>query len=100
MAEAIVDILVRNKFLDSADKKGRGPKKFIEIKLKYENGKGVISNIKFISKPSRRIYSGYKEIKPIRHGYGISIISTPKGLVTNNEAKLEKVGGEVLFEIW
>ena len=100
ITDAISELLAKNKFLDSVDRKGRGPKKIMEIKLKYEEGQGAIKGIKFISKPSRRIYIGYKEIKPIRHGYGISVISTPKGIITNKEAKKEKVGGEVLFEIW
>lgn len=97
---AIVEILAANKFIESFEKKGRGVRRILDIKLKYEDNKGVINGVKFISKPSRRIYLGYKEIKPVKYGYGITVISTPIGIITDNEARKKKVGGEILFEIW
>lgn len=100
MDERILEILAKNGYIDVFEKKGRGVKKIISVRLKYENGKGVINGIKFISKPSRRLYGGYKEIKPVKRGYGLLVVSTPKGIITGAEAKKTKVGGEFLFEIW
>src|SRR3989344_8004219 len=62
---AISELLVKNNYLESAAKKGRMPKRVIEIKLKYTDGKGVINNVTFLSKPSRRIYGGYSELRKV-----------------------------------
>lgn len=98
---AIAELLVKYGFLDEAAKKGRMPKRIIEIKLKYLDGQGVIKGIKFLSKPSRQLYAGYKELNSkIKQGYGIEVISSPKGTMTTKEAKKQKVGGARLFEIW
>jgi small subunit ribosomal protein S8 len=98
--EDVLVILKRNGYIEDFDKKGRGPKKTFEIKLKYEEGNGAINGIKFVSKPSRRIYAGYKDIRPVKRGYGLSVVSTPNGLMSANEAKKNKVGGQLFFEIW
>ncbi len=100
MDEKILKLLKENGYIKDFEKKGRGAKKILDVKLKYDNGQGVISGIKFISKPSCRIYIGYKEIKPVKHGYGLLIISTPRGIITNKQARKMKVGGEALFKIW
>ena len=100
MTEAIVDVLVRNGYLESCERRGRGAKRVLDIKLKYENGADAFRGVKFISKPSRRIYAGYQDLKSVRHGYGLAILSTQKGIMTNKEARKHKVGGEVLFEVW
>jgi len=98
---AILEALVKKGYLESAVKKGRGIKKIIEAKLQYDkDNKPGVSGVKFISTPSRRIYLGYKDMKKARDGYGYYIFSTPKGIMTNIEAKKNKVGGEILFEIW
>ena len=97
---AIAELLTRQGFLENASKKGRMPKRIIEVKLKYSLGKGVIGGARLISKPSRRLYSGYRDLKPVKQGYGITVISTSKGIKTNKEARKEKLGGELLFEIW
>ena len=97
---AIAEILAANKYVEAVEKKGRLPKRAIEIKLKYENGEGAISGIKFISRPSRKIYTGYKDLRSVRQGYGLGVISTSRGLMTVKEAKKSRVGGQFLFEIW
>ena len=99
-SEVIIDILTKKGYLDAFEKKGRGPKKFLEIKLKYFNSEGVIHGIKFISKSSRQFYYRAKDIKPIKKGYGILLISTSKGIMEGKTAKKENLGGEALFEIW
>jgi len=93
-------ILKREGFVENVEKKGRGVKKNIEITLKYEQKKPAISSLKMISKPGQRIYFSWKKIKPVKSGYGIAIISTSKGLMTNKEARKQKLGGEVICEIW
>ncbi len=97
---AIAQILAENKFIESAEKKGRMPKRIIEIKLKYKDGGGIIEEIKFVSKPSRRIYAGYRDLKKVRQGYGLGVISTPQGIMSFKDARKAKVGGVILFEIW
>ena len=79
--------------------KGDGVKKKLKISLLYENGKSKIIGLKRISKPSKRIYYGYKNILPIKYGHGVMFISSPKGIITDKIAKKEKVGGEPLFKI-
>ncbi|OGY62805.1 MAG: 30S ribosomal protein S8 [Candidatus Harrisonbacteria bacterium RIFCSPHIGHO2_01_FULL_44_13] len=100
MDMAVLEVLAKSGYLSEASKKGRLPKRIIEIKLKYEDGKGVISGIKFVSKPSRKLYVGYKELRPVKQGYGLAVISTSKGIMTAKEARNMKLGGEVLFEIF
>ncbi len=73
----------------------------LRIYLKYTNDmKHVIYGIERVSKPSRRVYTNSKEITPVLNGLGISILSTSKGLMTDKQAKKEKLGGEVLCNIW
>ena len=96
----VLDILVKRGFITAANKKGRMPKRVIEIDLKYSGEQGAISDIKFVSVPSRRIYAGYQDLRKIRQGYGTALISTSKGIMTIDEARKAKVGGQVLFEIW
>lgn len=77
------------------------PFKIIKVLLKYdENKKPIIMNLKRVSKPGRRIYRGYRELKPVNNGYGFAIISTSRGIMTDFEARKRKLGGEVLCEIY
>jgi len=80
----------------SVTKKGKKIKKNLEIELLYLDGISKISDVKRISRPGRRIYKGSKDIKT---GFLTVILSTPKGILTGEEAKKEKVGGEILFSI-
>jgi small subunit ribosomal protein S8 len=96
----IAKILQKHGFIEKAEKKGRLSKKVIEITLNYEQGKPEISGVKRISKPGQRIYKNFKELKPVKSGYGMAIISTSKGLMTDKEARKQKLGGEVVCEVW
>lgn len=96
----VAETLVRHGYLDAVQKKGRLPKRVIEIKLKYHDNAGAINGVKLISKPSRRLYSGNQSLRPVKHGYGLGLISTSKGVITYEEARKQKVGGQLLFEIW
>lgn len=96
----IGQILAKNGLIQQIEKKGKKNKKLIEISLKYDNGVPKISGLRKVSKPGQRIYKKFKEIRPVRGGYGIAVISTPKGLMTNKEARKQKLGGEIICEIW
>ena len=96
----VVKVLMREGFLGEVKKAAKGKNKIIKIILKYDNDIPVISGLRRISKPGQRIYGKAMEIKRVRGGYGISVVSTPKGLMTNKEARKQKLGGEVLLEIW
>ena len=97
---AILELLEKHKFIAGVAKKGRMPKRILDITLKYENKKGVIQGVRFLSIPSRRLYIGYKDIKPVRHGYGLLVLSTPKGIMDGKTAYKQKIGGQLLFDIW
>jgi len=76
-------------------------KNLIELKLKYdENNKPAIEGVKRISTPGRRVYVGYQDIKQIRNGMGVTILTTSKGIMVDREAKKSRVGGEVLCILW
>lgn len=97
----ILRVLQENNWIEGINRLGRKNKKFINVILKYnEDNSPVISEIKRISKPSQRIYSGIKKMWPIKKGMGTRILSTPAGIFTDREAKKLKVGGEILLEIW
>src|SRR3989338_7292776 len=98
---AILESLAKQGYVEQVQRKGRGVKRIIEVKLKYGNeGAPTISGVKFFSKSSRRLYCGYRDMKRSHQGFGHYFFSTPKGVLTNKEARKEKVGGEILFEIW
>jgi small subunit ribosomal protein S8 len=97
----IADFLVKQGYAVSASKKTQeGGFPVLEVELKYTGGSPAISNIARVSKPSRRLYFGVKDIHKVRNGYGLLALSTPKGILTGAEARKEQVGGEALFKIW
>jgi len=96
----IAKVLEKEGFLKKVGKQGKKTRKKIEIILKYDSGAPVISGLKRISKPGQRIYKKRREIKRVKGGYGKTIISTSKGLMTDREAKKQKLGGEIICEIW
>lgn len=71
-----------------------------EVVLAYEKGTPRISGITRVSKQSKRVYTGVKDIRPYKYGHGISVLSTPKGILSDKQARKEQVGGELLFTIW
>ena len=96
----IARILQKEGLIGEVKKRGKATNKRIVIDLKYNQGERIFSKIKRVSKTGRRVYKKNKEIKKVRQGYGIAIISTTKGLMTDREAKKKKLGGEVICEIW
>lgn len=74
--------------------------KEITIELLYKNNTPAMTDVKIFSKPGQKYYVSYRDLKPVLSGYGYSIISSSKGIITNKEAKEKKLGGELLFNIW
>lgn len=93
-------LLVRYRFLKDVQKRTSDKKLFLDVRLAYTDGEPRFQDFKLFSKPSRRVYSGYREIKPVRQGYGIGVLTTPQGVLSNAEAREKKAGGEYLFQIW
>jgi small subunit ribosomal protein S8 len=100
LKEAVANALKRAGFVAGVSKKGKDSR-FLEIALAYGAEKAPkIKEVQRISKPSRRVYQASKDIKIFKNGFGATIISTPKGILSDKEAKKEKVGGEIMFKIW
>ena len=97
---AIADTLVSAGYLKSAAKRGKKVKKTLDVALAYEDGAHRIRGVKRISKPGRRMYIGAESIHPIKFGKGKLILSTPKGVLTGEDAHKQRIGGEQLFIIW
>lgn len=96
----ILEVLVKAGFVVEAKKAVKGKARVLKITLKYDNGVPAIAGLKRISKPGQRIYNTVGEIKKVHGGYGISVISTSKGLMTNKEAHKQKIGGEIICQVW
>jgi small subunit ribosomal protein S8 len=99
MKQSIADILKREGYL--ADYAVEGEKiKRIKLRLKYNGRKGVIAGLRRVSTPGLRRYVGVGEIPRVLNGMGISIVSTPKGLMTGADARKQNVGGELVCFVW
>ena len=100
----IAAVLKKSGFIgDIERKKGKGKKgehEYLCLSLKYEDKLPLLSDFKIISKPSRHMYMKAKDIKLIRSGYGMAVISTNKGVMSSKEARKQNLGGEILFEVW
>ena len=100
MKADVASVLERAGYIEEVKEKGKIARQ-LEITLKYaESGRPAIVGAKRISKPSRRMYLGMREIRPVKRGHGLLVLSTPQGILSGKEAREKKVGGEVLFEIW
>ncbi len=97
---AISSCLLRAGYIEGFEKKHKKAGEEIEVKLKYNDSKKRINDVALVSKPSARMYFGVKDLHPVKNGFGIMVISTPKGVLTDTEAKKELVGGEALFKMW
>jgi small subunit ribosomal protein S8 len=101
LGAAVLDILVREGFLEGYEREGEGVHQAFRIRLRYgARRQRTISGLKRVSKPGRRIYRGKGDLPRVMGGLGISIVSTSQGLMTDREAARMRVGGEVLAEIW
>lgn len=97
----VLDVLTQEGYIRGytrVEPKGGHPT--LEIELKYYNGQPAIKDIQRVSKPGRRVYSPVKELAPVANGLGVSIVSTPKGVMSDSRAREENVGGEVLCNVF
>ena len=101
MREGLTKILFEEGYIGKYDLMTRLNKKFIRIVLKYVDGKNVVvAGMKRVSRPGRRIYVGADSLPRVQSGFGTAIVSTSKGLMTDEAARAKKIGGEVLCYIW
>lgn len=96
----LAKVLEKEGLIGEITTQGRKTKKIIEIKLKYQGGLPMMKGLKRISKPGQRIYLKKSQLRSVKQGYGLAIISTSAGLMTNKDAIKKGLGGEILCEIW
>lgn len=101
----IAQVLKENGFIQEVEKKSKKGRKsevdYLLISLKYDDLRNpALNGFKLVSKPSRHLYAKVEDMKPVRSGYGIAVISTSKGVMSSKEARKQSVGGEILFEVW
>jgi len=97
----IAEVLKREGFITSYQVEERTPRSNIRVELRYgAEGEKAIRTITRVSKPGCRVYAGAKEMKPLMRGQGIYVLSTPKGILSDRDARKENVGGEVVCKVW
>lgn len=98
---AIALLLKKSGYVGEISETGSGPTKQLVVELLYAvDGRPRINGVKRISKPGRRLYKKAHDVFPIKYGKGLMVLSTPQGIVSDREARQNKVGGETLFTIW
>jgi small subunit ribosomal protein S8 len=103
MSEAIARILKEEGFIEGYEVIPAKPQGMLRIDLKYTQDRRprpIISGLRRISKPGRRVYSGRQDLPWVRSGLGVAIISTPRGVMTAQQARRQRLGGEVLCYVW
>ncbi len=96
----VLDVLQREGYIRGYTEEPLSGHKGIRIELKYFEGQPAIKHVARVSKPGRRVYSGSRELPVVRNGLGITIVSTPRGVLSDSEAREQNVGGEVLAEVF
>ena len=96
----VLDVLQREGYIRGYTEEQMGPAAGLRIELKYFEGQPAIKHVARVSKPGRRVYSGSQELPRIMNGLGITIVSTPRGVLSDSEAREQNVGGEVLAEVF
>ncbi|MBI3305793.1 30S ribosomal protein S8 [Candidatus Nomurabacteria bacterium] len=100
MKEQISECLKKEGYVNSFIKKVKKDQPVLEVSLMYVDKKPKITEVERISKQSRRVYFGVKDIHKVRNGSGLLVLSTPKGILSGKVARKEQVGGEALFRLW
>lgn len=97
----VLDVLQAEGFIRGyAEMEFKGGRRELEIELKYHEGRPVIRELERISTPGRRVYASVRDLKPHRSGLGLSIVSTPQGVMTDTNAREKNVGGEVICRVF
>jgi small subunit ribosomal protein S8 len=102
ITRSIASVLKEEGFIESFEETGEGVNKFLVIALKYKdkNRQPIINRLQRVSKPGLRVYSNSKDLPRVLGGIGIAIVSTSQGIMTDREARRQKIGGEILCYIW
>ncbi|MFA6300836.1 MAG: 30S ribosomal protein S8 [Candidatus Paceibacterota bacterium] len=100
MKNAIAECLKKDGYISEVSKKTKNGQPVLEVELIYIDKKPKITEVERISKQSRRVYFGMKDIHSVRNGSGLLVLSTPKGILSGKDARKEQVGGEALFRLW
>lgn len=96
----VLEVLIKEGYIRGYSEVEVGKHRELAIELKYADGQPVIEKITRISKPGRRVYSSVKDLPLVRNGLGISVLSTPKGVMSDAAARVENVGGEILCQVY
>jgi small subunit ribosomal protein S8 len=99
LRENVLEVLAREGYIRGYNR-DEGPQGALSIELKYHNGSPVIRQLKRVSRPGRRVYSGVKDLPRVYNGLGIAILSTPRGVMSDAEAREAHVGGEILCTVF
>ncbi len=94
--EAVAKVLVSEGYVEKAEQQGKN----LTIKLKYDDKAPAMTDIRRVSRPGRRVYSGIKNLPRVWGALGISVLSTPKGIMSSRQARHLNVGGEVICQVW
>ncbi len=100
MKNAVLECLKKEGYISSFSKKTKEGHPVLEVQLLYVDKKPKITEAERVSKQSRRVYFGMKDIHSVRNGSGLLVLSTPKGILSGKQARKENVGGEALFKLW
>lgn len=100
LKENVLAVLKKEGYIADFSVSGEGVKKTITATLTYKEGQPAITDVRRVSKFSKRVYAGAKNIRQVRNGYGKMIITTPQGIMTGDDARKQNIGGETLFAIW
>jgi small subunit ribosomal protein S8 len=99
LRENVLEVLAREGYIRGYNRE-EGPQGALSIELKYHNGAPVIRQLRRVSRPGRRVYSGVKDLPRVYNGLGIAILSTPRGVMSDSEAREAHVGGEILCTVF
>jgi small subunit ribosomal protein S8 len=97
---SIAKLLEAEHYIKKAEKIEVTARPFIRVELKYENGHPALNHLKRISKPGQKIYVNKENVPRVLNGFGLAIVSTSKGIMSSQQARRDKVGGELMCEIW
>lgn len=100
LRENIANLLVERGFVTSVERIENKPQDILRVQLRYIRGKAAMVDIKRVSKPGRRLYATAEKLPKVLGGYGMSVISTSQGVLSDAQAREKSIGGEILFKIW
>lgn len=100
LLKSVAEILYREGYLEEVKIEGESPKQELVLKLRYINRQPALTEVKRLSKPGRRLYASATQLPKTLGGYGITIVSTSKGMLTDKQARSQKIGGELIAQVW